>query len=192
MKIDKSKLTPEGSSSPRSNREKGWYSGRTGSNSPAAPATDPVAKGADTDPAAKEQEDIYKGLHPAVKAELESLRKTADRLEDRELTEIAKKYELIGKKAEDLVPVFKTLKEAGGTAYDQMIAVLDASVEAFEKSGIFNEVGKKGSGTADAWTVIEKHADDIQKAAPTLTRTQAIDKACNQHPELVAEYEKQR
>ena len=27
---------------------------------------------------------------------------------------------------------------------------------------------------------------------PNLTRTQAIDKACEQHPELVAEYEKQR
>lgn len=192
MKIDKSKLTPEEVAALEAIEKKAGIQEDPAATPPAAPATDPVAKGAGTDPAAKEQEDIYKGLHPAVKAELESLRKTADRLEDRELTEIAKKYEIIGKKAEDLVPVFKTLKEAGGTAYDQMITVLDASVEAFEKSGIFNEVGKKGSGTADAWTVIEKHADDIQKAAPTLTRTQAIDKACNQHPELVAEYEKQR
>jgi len=90
------------------------------------------------------------------------------------------------------VPIFKNLKAAGGNAYDQMITVLDASVEAFEKSGIFNEVGKKGSGTADAWTLIEKHADEIQKSMPTLSRTQAIEKACDQHPELVAEYENQR
>ena len=90
------------------------------------------------------------------------------------------------------MPLFKNLKAAGGNAYDQMIAVLDASVEAFEKSGIFSEVGKKGSGTTDAWTAIEKHADEIQKSVPNLTRTQAIDKACEQHPELVAEYEKQR
>ena len=192
MKIDKSKLTPEELAALEAIEKKAGIQEDT--TPPAATGTDPVAKGAATEPAANnnEPEDIYKGLHPAIKAELESLRKTAEKLEDRELTEIAKKYEIIGKKPEDLVPLFKSLKAAGGNAYDQMIAVLDASVEAFEKSGIFSEVGKKGSGTTDAWTAIEKHADEIQKAAPTLTRTQAIDKACAQHPELVAEYEKSR
>ena len=193
MKIDKSKLTPEEVAALEAIEKKaGIQEEPPATPAPAAPATDPVEKGAADEPATGEQEDIYKGLHPMVKAELESLRKTADRLEDRELTEIAKKYEIIGKKAEDLVPIFKNLKAAGGDAYDQMITVLDASVEAFEKSGIFNEVGKKGSGTADAWTLIEKHADEIQKSMPSLTRTQAIDKACEQHPELVVEYENQR
>ena len=192
MKIDKSKLTPEELAALEAIEKKAGIQEDT--TPPAATGTDPVAKGAATEPAANnnEPEDIYKGLHPAIKAELESLRKTAEKLEDRELTEIAKKYEIIGKKPEDLVPLFKSLKAAGGNAYDQMIAVLDASVEAFEKSGIFSEVGKKGSGTTDAWTAIEKHADEIQKSMPTLSRTQAIDKACEQHPELVAEYEKQR
>ena len=192
MKIDKSKLTPEELAALEAIEKKAGVQEEPPA-APAAPAeTDPVEKGAKTDPAEGEQEDIYKGLHPAVKAELESLRKTADRLEDRELEEVAKKYEIIGKKAEELVPTFKNLKAVGGNAYDQMIAVLDASVEAFEKSGIFNEVGKKGSGTADAWTLIEKHADEIQKSMPTLSRTEAIEKACDQHPELVAEYENQR
>jgi len=192
MKIDKSKLTPEELAALEAIEKKAGIQEDT--TPPAATGTDPVAKGAATEPAANnnEPEDIYKGLHPAIKAELESLRKTAEKLEDRELTEIAKKYEIIGKKPEDLVPLFKSLKAAGGNAYDQMIAVLDASVEAFEKSGIFSEVGKKGSGTTDAWTAIEKHADEIQKSMPNLTRTQAIDKACDQHPELVAEYENQR
>ena len=192
MKIDKSKLTPEELAALEAIEKKAGIQEDT--TPPAATGTDPVAKGAATEPAANnnEPEDIYKGLHPAIKAELESLRKTAEKLEDRELTEIAKKYEIIGKKAEELVPIFKNLKAAGGNAYDQMITVLDASVEAFEKSGIFNEVGKKGSGTADAWTLIEKHADEIQKSMPTLSRTQAIEKACDQHPELVAEYENQR
>lgn len=185
MKIDKSKLTPEELATLEAIEKKAGIQEDT--TPPAATGTDPVAKGA-----ANEPEDIYKGLHPAIKAELESLRKTAEKLEDRELTEIAKKYELIGKKPEELVPLFKSLKAAGGNAYDQMIAVLDASVEAFNKSGIFSEIGKKGSGTTDAWTAIEKHADEIQKSMPNLTRTQAIDKACEQHPELVAEYEKSR
>lgn len=187
MKIDKSKLTPEEVAALEAIEKK---AGIQEDPTPAVPATDPVAKNAPAAPATNEPEDIYKGLHPAIKAELESLRKTAERLEDRELTEVAKKYEIIGKKAEELVPLFKSLKAAGGNAYDQMITVLDASVEAFDKSGIFKEVGKKGTGTADAWSMIEKHAEDIQKSAPSLTRAQAIDKACEQHPELVDEYEK--
>ena len=37
--------------------------------------------------------------------------------------------------------MLKSLKAAGGDAYAQMIAVLDASVSAVEKSGIFSEIG---------------------------------------------------
>ncbi|MEG1562142.1 MAG: hypothetical protein RR365_00615 [Bacteroides sp.] len=188
MKIDKSKLTSEEVAALEAIEKKAGVQEDT----TPAPTTDPIAKSAPAAPSANEPEDIYKGLHPAIKAELESLRKTAERLEDRELTEVAKKYEIIGKKAEELVPVFKTLKAAGGDAYNQMITVLDASVEAFDKSGIFKEVGKKGTGTADAWNAIEKHADEIMKSAPTISRTQAIDKACEQHPELVQEYENDR
>lgn len=35
------------------------------------------------------------------------------------------------------MPTLKSLKAAGGDAYNQMIAVLDASVAAVEKSGLF-------------------------------------------------------
>ena len=194
MKIDKSKLTPEEIASLEAIEKKaGIQDEPAGDPKPADVNKGAGAPAAGQEPAAGgEGEDIYKGLHPAVKAELERLRKSADAAEDRELTEIAKKYEIIGKKAEELVPLFKSLKTAGGNAYDQMITVLDASVTAVEKSGIFSEIGKKGNGEADAWTAIEKHADEIQKSMPTMTRTQAIDKACEQHPELVHEYENKR
>ena len=188
MKIDKSKLTPEELTTLEAIEKK------AGIQDEPAPTGDPtpadVNKGAGSP--AGEEEDIYKGLHPAVKAELERLRKSADAAEDRELAEVAKKYEIIGKKADELVPLFKSLKAAGGNAYDQMIAVLDASVTAVEKSGIFSEIGKKGNGEADAWAALEKHADEIQKSMPNITRAQAIDKACEQHPELVHEYENER
>lgn len=135
--------------------------------------------------------DGFLPLHPAAIAELERLRKQADAMEERELQEVAKKYKIIGKKADELVPTLKSLKAAGGDAYDQMIAVLDASVAAVEKSGLFTDVGKRGaSGGSDAWAAIEKHAETIQKSAPTMTWNQAIDKACEQHPDLVHEYEK--
>lgn len=184
MKIDKSKLTPEELATLKEIEKK------AGIQDESAPSD--VNKSAGNSAEEPTEEDIYKGLHPAVKAELERLRKAADEAEERELNEIAKKYEIIGKKPDELVPMFKNLKAAGGNAYEQMIAILDASVEAVKKSGLFSEVGKRGNGESDAWTAIEKHADEIQKSMPNLTRAQAITKACEQHPELVHEYENSR
>ena len=207
MKIDKSKLTPEEVAALEAIEKKAGIPDEppAGGDMPPvstpAPEPAPAAKAAPAPaPAAPVAddggEDIYKGLHPAVRAELERLRKQADAAEERELQEVAKKYEIIGKKAEELVPLLKSLKSAGGDAYAQMITVLDASVAAVEKSGIFSEIGKSGgaatSGADGAWAQIEKHAETIQKAAPTLTWAEAVDKACEQHPDLVHEYESGR
>lgn len=195
MKIDKSKLTAEEIAQLEAIEKKAGVTEDPAPATDPAPAGDPVDKtktntpAAATDPA---DEDIYKGLHPAVAAELKELRKRADAAEERELQTVAKKYEILGKKPEELVKTLKSLKDTGGSAYDDMISVLDASLAAVEKSGAFREVGKSGSGTPDPWAQIEKHADEILKAAPTMTRAQAIDKACDQHPELVAEYEQNR
>ena len=156
----------------------------------ADPAPEGVEKSAD------EPEDIYKGLHPLVAEELKRLRKRADEEDAKALTEVAKKYEIIGKKPEELVPVLKALKAAGGSAYDDMISVLDASVEAVNKSGVFSEIGKSGSyGTGEetaAWSKIEKKADEIQATNPKMSRHQAIDMACMQNPTLVHDYENGR
>lgn len=138
-------------------------------------------------------EDIYKGIHPAVVAEMKGLRKRADEAEDRELVEVAKKYEIIGKKPEELVPLFKSLKAVGGSAYDDVIDILDAAVQRVENSKIFSEIGKdKGGGKSEAWEKIEKHAKEIHEAAPTLTWHEAVEKACAMYPALVAEYESKR
>lgn len=200
MKIDKSKLTPEEVAALEAIEKKAGIP----DGPPADGGTPPVsltapepASTVETAPAANDGSgDIYKGLHPAVRAELERLRKQADAAEERELQEVAKRYEIIGKKAEELVPVLKSLKAAGGDAYAQMIAVLDASAAAVEKSGLFTEVGKSGGAGAgggdSAWAQIEKHAEAIQKAAPTMTWAEAVDKACEQHPDLVHEYENGR
>ena len=151
---------------------------------------------AEIEKSASASEDIYKGLHPLVAEELKRLRKRADDEDERMLTEVAKRYEIIGKKPEELVPVLKSLKAAGGSAYDDMISVLDASVEAVNKSGIFTEIGKSGSyGFGEetaAWAKIEKKADEIQAANPNMGRHQAIDMACMQNPNLVHDYENGR
>lgn len=140
-------------------------------------------------------DDIYKGLHPAVVAELTRLRKQADEAQERELYSVAKKYEIIGKKPEELVPALKSLQAAGGTAYADMIGILDGAVAAVEKSGLFGEVGKRGvngTGGADAWSQIEKKAEEIRKNNANMSIAESIDAACVQNPDLVHEYESNR
>ena len=195
MKIDKSKLTP----AERAFLEDIEKRCGDGTSTEVTPQEDPVAKniqtpGQATEPAvaASEPEDIYKGLHPAVKAELEALTKRAAAAEEKELADIAKKYEIIGKKPEELVPVLKSLKTSSVDAYDNMIAILDASVEAVNKSSMFGEVGKSGgysNAESDAWSKIEKKADEIMQANPAMNRSVAIDTVCQQNPQLVREYE---
>ncbi|MCD8195897.1 MAG: hypothetical protein LUE24_03040 [Lachnospiraceae bacterium] len=197
MKFDKSKLTAEELAQLEAIEKKAGVP-EDGGEGETKPQDNGVAKGNQEganggEGAGSADEDIYKGLHLAVAAELKELRKRVDAAEEQELLEVAKKYELLGKKPEELAKTFKSLKAAGNGSYEEMIAILDTSLNAVEKSGVFGEVGKSGhGGKADAWTQIEQHASEIQKAAPTMTWNQAVDKACEQHPELVAEYESNR
>ena len=175
MNIDKSKLTAEEQATLDALLAKG-----AGAN-PTEPAAGSNPQTGD--------DDIYKGLHPAVKAELERLRKAVDAQEDRELEAVAKKYEAIGKKPEELVPVLKSLK--GTPAYDEMISVMDAAVDAVEKSALFTEIGKTGHGTGDAMKQAGEKAAEIMKADPKLTHAQALDKVFQMNPELAAQVEKE-
>lgn len=167
MNIDKSKLTPE---------EQATFDAL-------------LAKSCGDSQPQDEQDDIYKGLHPAVKAELEHLRKAVNAQEDRELETVAKKYEVIGKKPEELIPVLKSLK--GTSAYDEMISVMDAAVDAVEKSALFTEIGKTGHGTGDAMKQANEKAAEIMKADPNLSHAQALDRVFQQNPELAAQVEKE-
>ena len=131
----------------------------------------------------------------AAYTELRKAREFRDQVETQQLTAVAKKYELLGKKPEELVPLLKSLKAAGGTAYDDMISVLDSNLAAIEKSGVFSEIGKRGteSGAGDnAWGKIEAAAQEIIKSKPGMRWADAVDAACLAHPELVQEYEKSR
>jgi hypothetical protein len=185
MNFDTSKMTPE------EKKTFDDFTKRFGSvdAKPPAAVVEPPA------PAAQNEggDDVYKGLHPAVKAELETLRKFREESELRELTEIAKKYTLLGKKPEELAPVLKSLRDAGGTAYADMIGILDSNLATIEKSGVFGEIGKRGnSPTDDAWGKIEAAATEIMKSKADMRWADAIDAACMKHPELVEQYEKAR
>lgn len=200
MKIDKSKLTPAELAFLQSIEKRYGEEEGAGAEGVTPPAqnTDPTPAtgvGKSNTPAQGTDggEDIYEGMHPAVRAELENLKKFREATEERELEDVAKKYEIIGKKKEELVPVLKSLKAAGGTAYTDMIAVLDGAVAAVEKSGAFTEIGKSGgAGTTAgaAWTKAETQAAEIMKSK-NVTKAQALDEVFRNDPELAAECEKE-
>ena len=140
-------------------------------------------------------DDIYKGLHPAVKAEIEALRKYREDAENKEFMEVAKKYEIIGKKPEELAPVLKSLRNAGGTAYDDMISTLDSMVAMADSSGVFSEIGKSCRGSAGivAKGKTESRVESIAKGYiekdPSLSYTDAVAKAWENNPDLLASYD---
>ncbi len=144
--------------------------------------------------ATSEEDEVFKGLHPAVRAEIEALRKFREESETREFMSVAKKYEVIGKKAEELAPVLKSLKAAGGSAYDDMIATLDSMVAMVDNTGAFSEIGKSGHGVGlVAKSRTESKAENIAKGYiekdPSLSFTDALAKAWENNPELLADYD---
>lgn len=129
-------------------------------------------------------------IDPRVQAELDSLRKFRESYEDRELHDVAKRYTLIGKKEDELFPVLKSMKAAGGTAYDTYVAALDEAVKFAESSGTFKEIGKRGGEAPDAWARAEAKAAEIMKSK-NVTKAQAIDEVLLNDPALRAECEKE-
>ena len=88
--------------------------------------------------------------------------------------------------------MLKSLRATGGTAYNDMIAVLDATVEAVNKSGVFSEVGKSGHGSvhvSDAEGKIEGIAKNYMQKEPSMSYTDALAKAWEDNPDLMDAYD---
>lgn len=137
---------------------------------------------------------VFKGIPAEIVSMLQGLQKRADEADEREMLEVAKKYEILGKKAEDLAPVLKSLKKNDPASYDATIGLLDQSLAMVQGSGMFAEIGKRGmtGGEGGAWAQIEKKAAEIRKAAPDTEYHESIDMACQQNPDLVQQYEAER
>lgn len=124
--------------------------------------------------AAKEKADADNAaLQAVIKRLEEQVKEQVEKSETVELTKIAAKYEILGEKPEELVKSLKLAKTAGN--YDTLIGLLDKSLEAVNKAGTFEEIGKKGYGSQSVDA--EKLADEYQKADPKLSRRWALDKA---------------
>ena len=100
MEIDKSKLSAEEVAQLEAIEKKAGIPAKA---TPAVPAgVEKAAPATPADNATGGEEDIYKGIHPDVAKEIAELRKFRQDAENRELLTVAKKYELLGKKPEEL------------------------------------------------------------------------------------------
>ncbi|MBQ3451885.1 MAG: hypothetical protein IJG32_06450 [Selenomonadaceae bacterium] len=95
------------------------------------------------------------------------------KFEEAEFLQVAKRYEILGEKAEELAPELKKLKDADPAAYDLPIKKFDTALELYQKAGTFEEIGKSGTTSGDD---VHKLAAQIQKAE-NLSERWALDKA---------------
>lgn len=123
-------------------------------------------------------------LHPEVAKALDEIRAEnillKKSMEMKELTDVAGKYECLGKKTVDTAEKLYIAKQAGGTAYDDLIGLMDELVTMQERSGIFKELGTSASGGGDLAAAVA----EIKKAEPTLTHAQAVIKAYELNPTI--------
>lgn len=134
-------------------------------------------------------EDVTKNFSDMMAKIMEPIQKRAEEAEQKSLEEVAKKYELLGTKAEDLVPVLKSMKETSDEAYNNFIASMDNNLAVIQKSGLFEEIGKSGgahTGNYDTEGVAKMAAKtaEIKKSMPNLTDAQAQDIVMQNDPEL--------
>ena len=125
----------------------------------------------------------------AALARLDTLEKSA---EMEKLTSVAKKYAALGEDEAELAQTLYDLKKSNAANYEAYIKILDKSLDLVTKSGIFSEIGKSGRGArGSVEDRIEAAATEIQKSDPSLSREQAMVKAWDANPDLLAEYEQE-
>ena len=140
-------------------------------------------------------EDVTKNFSDMMAKIMEPIQKRAEEAEQKSLEEVAKKYELLGTKAEDLVPVLKSMKATSDEAYNNFITSMDNNLAVIQKSGLFEEIGKSGgthTGNDDTEGVAKMNAKvaEIKKSMPNLTDAQAQDIVMQNDPELRAMFDK--
>lgn len=130
---------------------------------------------------------------PELQDLLEDIHKRLEQQENVEMVAVAKKYELLGKKPEDLAPILKKVKKSGAKAYEELIAILDQSLDIAKRSNLFSEVGSNANANAngtDSAKIIAKHVSEIRKNRPELSEAEALDMVFQTNPDLIAEYDR--
>ena len=136
-------------------------------------------------------EEILKNLDPVVQKAFKSLQAQKEAAEQvvKQLTEQRKEEEAIAKaKALKALPVEEDkLIQVVKSVSDDVYEILKSAAKILEESNLFEEIGKSGTGTTDAWSKIEKKAEEIAKR-DGITIEKAISVVINENPELYKEY----
>jgi len=144
------------------------------------------------EPAQEENfEEILKSLDPAVQKVFKSLQAQKEAAEQiaKQLKEQKEEEEAIAKaKALKALPVEedKLVQVVKGVS-DDVYEILKSAAKVLEESEIFKEIGKSDADTIDAWSKIEKKAEEIAKR-DGITVEKAISVVINENPELYKEY----
>lgn len=141
----------------------------------------------------KSVEETAPELAPEIKKALEEVAELKKSMELKEMRQIAKKYAPLGKKEDELAQTLYDMKKSNPANYDAYVSVLDEHLALVEKSGMFAEIGKSASGetSGNVLDKIEAAANEIQKSDASLSRVEAVAKAWENHPELMAEYDQE-
>ncbi len=148
-------------------------------------------------PAKAKEEAMEDELPPQVKKALEEVAELKKSLEMREFQEIAKKYEILGKKADEEANTLYELKKSGEAGYNAYVAALDAQVDLVEKSGLFAEIGKSGNynysplAKSEPESKVEAIAKGYMEKDPSLSYTDAVAKAWENNPDLMSAYDQE-
>ena len=131
-----------------------------------------------------------------TKAEAKEAKQIAKELKEEK---ILKEYV---EKAEDLPhlaiepikfgPVLKALGEGHPAEFSEIFRVLKAADAAIEKSELFKEIGKAGSGESDAEAQVYAKARAMVAKDGDLTLEDAVCKVLDENPELYDKYEDER
>lgn len=198
MKIDKSRFTPDELTTYKALIAKAVVPDDEGMEEE-KPDFPPRRKVVEEEVAVEEEEtekgcSTRKSADPALTAALERMERLEKSIEMKEFTEIAKRYAALGEDEEELAHTLYDMHKSDPDNYAAYVKILDKSLDMVEKSGLFAEIGKSAGGYSTAGGTVEKVnqiAGDIMKSDPSFTREQAIAKAWTDHPELVAEYDKE-
>lgn len=159
----------------------------------------PKKKTGTVDPAGN-QEVEEDNLPPEVKKALEMIQNETAELkkahEMKELAAVAKKYEILGKKEEELTKSLYEMKQFGEDVYKTYTDALDGQLALVNKSGLFTEIGKSsnhgytGVAKSEPENKIDAIANEIMKSED-VSYEMAVAKAWEQNPELIAAYDEQ-
>lgn len=127
-----------------------------------------------------------------LKAAKEAVAKSDDTLLSRQMVEKAARLSHVAA-TDDLAPVLKEASQKlDPETFEKLETILSAAQERVSKGDLFKEMGRTGLGSAenkqDAWSQIEKKADELVEKGEDISKEAAIDRVMRTDPQLYNQY----